>query len=197
MRTLNRIVLGLVFTLLAGCGQQLVEFGNGIPTVTSTDPVNLATNVGVSRTVNATFSEQMDPASISAGTFTLKQGSTSIAGSVKYAGMTATFTPASDLSSNTFTATISTAAKSATSGNSLVADYGLSEAGRIAEGMLNSAPLDLRVNLARTRREDVREQLAKDGIDAQPTVHSPSGLRVDGKPPINRHPLFQDGLVEV
>jgi 16S rRNA (cytosine967-C5)-methyltransferase len=81
--------------------------------------------------------------------------------------------------------------------NSLVADYGASEAGRIAEGMLNPAPLDLRVNLARTRREDVREQLAKDGIDAQPTVHSPSGLRIVGRPPINRHPLFQDGLIEV
>lgn len=81
--------------------------------------------------------------------------------------------------------------------NSLVADYGLTDAGRIAQGMLNSAPLDLRVNLARTRRDDVREQLAKDGIDAQPTVHSPSGLRIAGKPPINRHPLFQEGLIEV
>jgi 16S rRNA (cytosine967-C5)-methyltransferase len=81
--------------------------------------------------------------------------------------------------------------------NRLVADYGLTEAGRIAEGMLNSAPLDLRVNLARTRREDVREQLAKDDIEAQPTMHSPSGLRIAGKPPINRHPLFKDGLIEV
>jgi 16S rRNA (cytosine967-C5)-methyltransferase len=81
--------------------------------------------------------------------------------------------------------------------NRLVDDYGVTEAGRIAEGMLNPAPLDLRVNLARTRREDVREQLAKDGIDAQLTVHSPSALRIAGKPPINRHPLFQDGLIEV
>ena len=33
MRTLERTVLVLVFTLLAGCGQQLVEFANpSIPT---------------------------------------------------------------------------------------------------------------------------------------------------------------------
>ncbi|HKQ27898.1 MAG TPA: RsmB/NOP family class I SAM-dependent RNA methyltransferase [Burkholderiales bacterium] len=81
--------------------------------------------------------------------------------------------------------------------NSLVTDHGVIEAGRIAEGMLNPAPLDLRVNLARTRREDVREQLAKDGINAQPTIHSPSGLRIVGKPAINRHPLFQNGRIEV
>jgi Ice-binding-like/Bacterial Ig-like domain len=127
MRALNKSVLVLLFTSLAGCGQQLVEFGNGsassAPTVTSTDPLDTATDVGVSRTVNATFSEQMDPATITTATFTLKQGTTSISGTVKYAGMTATFTPAADLSSNTFTATVSTGAKSAATGNSLAADY--------------------------------------------------------------------------
>jgi len=65
----------------------------------------------------------MDPATITAATFTLKQGATSISGTVKYAGMTATFTPAAALSSNTFTATVSTGAKSAATGLSLAADY--------------------------------------------------------------------------
>jgi hypothetical protein len=130
MRALNKSLLVLLFTSLAGCGQQLVEFGNGSipggssgPTVTSTDPLDTATDVGVSRTVNATFSEQMDPATISTATFTLKQGTTIIPGTVKYAGMTATFTPATALSSNTFTATIGTGAKSAATGLSLAADY--------------------------------------------------------------------------
>jgi hypothetical protein len=130
MRALNKSLLVLLFTSLAGCGQQLVEFGNGNnpggssgPTVTSTDPLDTATDVGVSRTVNATFSEQMDPATITAATFTLKQGATSLSGTVKYAGMTATFTPAAALSSNTFTATVSTGAKSAATGLSLAADY--------------------------------------------------------------------------
>jgi 16S rRNA (cytosine967-C5)-methyltransferase len=81
--------------------------------------------------------------------------------------------------------------------DSLDADYGEREAGRIAQGMLNPAPLDLRVNLARTSREEVRVRLARDGIEAQPTPYSPAGLRLAGKPPINRHALFRDGLVEV
>jgi 16S rRNA (cytosine967-C5)-methyltransferase len=80
---------------------------------------------------------------------------------------------------------------------SLDAEYGELEAGRIAQGMLNPAPLDLRVNLARTSRDEVRVRLAQDGIEAQPTPYSPAGLRLAGKPPINRHPLFRDGLVEV
>src|SRR5678809_1258342 len=63
--------------------------------------------------------------------------------------------------------------------------------------MLNPAPLDLRVNLARTSREDARARLAADGVDAQPTPYSPAGLRVVGKPAINRHALFRDGLIEV
>jgi hypothetical protein len=65
----------------------------------------------------------MDPATITAGTFTLKQGTTPISGTVKYAGTTATFTPAADLSSNLFTATVTTGAKSSATGTSLAANY--------------------------------------------------------------------------
>lgn len=79
----------------------------------------------------------------------------------------------------------------------LVADHGEAEAERIAAALLNPAPLDLRVNLARTSREDARARLAADGIEAQPTPYSPAGLRVVGKPAINRHALFRDGLIEV
>jgi 16S rRNA (cytosine967-C5)-methyltransferase len=79
----------------------------------------------------------------------------------------------------------------------LAADHGEAQARRIAEGMLNAAPLDLRVNLARAGRDEVRARLAEDGIEAQATPFSPAGLRVAGKPAINRHSLFRDGLVEV
>jgi 16S rRNA (cytosine967-C5)-methyltransferase len=81
--------------------------------------------------------------------------------------------------------------------NKIAAEYGEGEAQRIAQGMLNAAPLDLRVNLARASREEVLARLVHDGINAEPTPHSPAGLRVTGKPPINRHALFRDGLVEV
>ena len=79
----------------------------------------------------------------------------------------------------------------------LEAAHGEAEALRIAQGMLNAAPLDLRVNLARTDREAVLERLARDDIPAAATPHSPAGVRLAGKPAINRHPLFRDGLVEV
>ena len=79
----------------------------------------------------------------------------------------------------------------------LAAEHGEAEALRIAQGMLNPAPLDLRVNLARIGREAVLERLASDGIGAAPTPHSPSGIRLQAKPAINRHELFREGLVEV
>jgi 16S rRNA (cytosine967-C5)-methyltransferase len=75
--------------------------------------------------------------------------------------------------------------------------YGEDEALRIARGLLNPAPLDLRVNLARIERSTVLARLAGDGLESEPTRYSPAGLRLAGKPAINRHPLFADGLVEV
>jgi len=79
----------------------------------------------------------------------------------------------------------------------VASQHGDAEALRLAQAMLNPAPLDLRVNLARTGREAVLERLARDGIGATPTPHSPAGIRLEAKPAINRHELFRDGLVEV
>ena len=79
----------------------------------------------------------------------------------------------------------------------LCTQYGSEEAMRIAQGLLNAATLDLRVNLARISREEALERLAKDGIEGAPTLLSPAGLRLTGKPAINRHPMFEEGLVEV
>src|SRR5438105_3404876 len=112
MRALNKSVLGLFFTL-AGCGQQLVEFGNPtVPLGSSTDPPNNSTGVATNKQVSAVFSRAMDPASITGTTFTLKQGTTAIGGAVSYAGTTATFVPTSLLgTSSTYVASISTGAK--------------------------------------------------------------------------------------
>lgn len=60
-----------------------------------------------------------------------------------------------------------------------------------------SAPLDLRVNTFLAKREQVLETLRQDGIEAQPTPYSPCGIRLNGKPAINRHPLFLSGHIEV
>ena len=79
----------------------------------------------------------------------------------------------------------------------LVLQHGEEEALHIAQGLLNPAPLDLRVNLARVDRVTARARLGEDGLEAADTPYSPAGLRLAGKPAINRHPLFADGLVEV
>jgi 16S rRNA (cytosine967-C5)-methyltransferase len=60
-----------------------------------------------------------------------------------------------------------------------------------------AAPLDLRVNLLKARREDAMAGLALDGVRAEPTPHSPWGLRVQGKPALNRLPAFVQGEIEV
>ena len=79
----------------------------------------------------------------------------------------------------------------------LEAENGRDEALRIAQGLLNPAPLDLRVNLARMTREQVLARLKQDGIEASETRYSPAGVRLAGKPAINNHALFRDGLIEV
>jgi len=77
------------------------------------------------------------------------------------------------------------------------AQHGREEAMRIAQGLLNPAPLDLRANLARTTRDDVLARLQHDGIEAHATKYAPAGVRLAGKPAINNHALFGDGLIEV
>ncbi len=60
-----------------------------------------------------------------------------------------------------------------------------------------SAPLDLRVNTFLTKRNQVLEILSQEGIAAHETPYSPCGIRLAGKPAINRHPLFLSGKIEV
>jgi methionine-rich copper-binding protein CopC len=96
------------------------------PTVSSTDPVNAATGVAINKQIAATFSEAMDPSTISTTTFTLQQGATPVAGTVTYVGTTATFAPASPLAVNTtYTATITTGVKDL-AGNALASVFGWS-----------------------------------------------------------------------
>ena len=92
------------------------------PIINSTDPLNNAIGVVRNKAVALTFSEAMDPGSISALTFTLKQGTNAVNGVVSYSGTTATFTPTNTLAAGTiYTATITTGAKDL-AGNALSAN---------------------------------------------------------------------------
>lgn len=121
----NWLVVFLLFFAFAGCKKVTEDAGIiGIcPTVVSTDPASGAINVLTTKKINATFNEAMDPATLNTGTFQLKSGNVFIAGTVSYAGVTATFTPYAPLSANTvYTATLTTGTKDL-SKNAMIADY--------------------------------------------------------------------------
>lgn len=67
----------------------------------------------------------------------------------------------------------------------------------LGRSLQHSAPLDLRVNTLLADRKDVLASLQKDGIEGSATLYSPVGIRLAGKPAINRHELFLGGKVEV
>ncbi len=60
-----------------------------------------------------------------------------------------------------------------------------------------SAPLDLRVNSFKAKRDDVIAAFKAEGVDAVATPYSPLGLRIDGKPALHKLDVFMRGDVEV
>lgn len=63
---------------------------------------------------------------------------------------------------------------------------------------LNSpAPLDLRVNPLKTGRDALLAELAGEGLAVAATPYSPFGIRLHGKPALQKHPRFLDGSFEV
>ena len=79
----------------------------------------------------------------------------------------------------------------------LVAERGPVDATLIAKSLKAPAPLTLRVNLMKATRDEVMARLAADGLVAKPTRYSAYGLLVEGKPGLQRHPLFLEGAIEV
>jgi hypothetical protein len=94
------------------------------PTITVTNPANIATGVELNATVNATFSEAMNPATLTSATFTLAApGGIAVPGTVTYSAASdiATFTPTDALAMNTeYTANVTNGARDL-SGNPLIA----------------------------------------------------------------------------
>lgn len=92
------------------------------PELVSTAPMNAATNVPLNQAVSGTFTEAMNPLTLTTGTFEVTgTGGTAIAGNVSYdpINFIATFTPTAQLtSSTTYTATITNGATNL-SGNPL------------------------------------------------------------------------------
>ena len=119
------LILLLLIVFTSGCKKVIEETGlTGVcPIVVSTNPDKSATNVSINAKVHASFNEVMDSSTINTATFTLKQGTTMIPGTITYTGVTATFTPFANLALNTiYTATITTGAKDKAN-NAMINDY--------------------------------------------------------------------------
>lgn len=116
-----------VFLLITACDDRNNPFGSGTtssdrtpPTIVSTVPGSLATQVGLSGPITVTFSEPMAMSSMTAAAFTFTP---TVAGTLSYTGNTATFTPTTALAANTtYTVTVSTAVEDR-AGNNLVSPY--------------------------------------------------------------------------
>jgi len=67
----------------------------------------------------------------------------------------------------------------------------------LVENLNLGAGLDLRVNTFKAKRADVQKALAASGIKAVNTPYSPWGLRIAGKPALNKHEAFVRGDFEV
>ena len=67
----------------------------------------------------------------------------------------------------------------------------------LVDSLKAGAGLDLRVNALNDKRVDVQKELAKVGIKAVPTPYSPMGLRIAGKPALNKLDVFTRGAFEV
>jgi 16S rRNA (cytosine967-C5)-methyltransferase len=65
------------------------------------------------------------------------------------------------------------------------------------ECMNAGAPLDLRVNDFKAKRDAVQAAFKAEGIEALPTPYSPLGLRIHSKPALHKLDVFMRGDVEV
>lgn len=76
----------------------------------------------------------------------------------------------------------------------------LPQAESLIQALNQPAPLDIRVNPFKTDRDTVLAKLAETPAaryDPQPTPYSPWGIRLQGRPPVNRWTLFETGDIEV
>ena len=79
----------------------------------------------------------------------------------------------------------------------LVSQYGADVLTPLALSLNKPAPLDLRINPFRIKRDQVLARFADESINAEATPFSPYGIRLVDKRSLVRHPLFLDGSIEV
>ena len=79
----------------------------------------------------------------------------------------------------------------------LRAQFDEAEVLALAHALNQPAPVDLRVNTTKAKREDVQARLAQEGFPCEPTSCSPTGLRRENRAPLFHTQSFKEGLFEV
>lgn len=126
-RKAGRAAVSLCAVLLAGCGTADKQLtgpppDTTAPTITDTTPTSGASGVPVYGHVTATFSEVMDPTTVTASTFSVATGGGStILATVTYSQYTATLTPSANLAAGSnYVATVAAGVRDA-AGNYMAA----------------------------------------------------------------------------
>jgi 16S rRNA (cytosine967-C5)-methyltransferase len=79
----------------------------------------------------------------------------------------------------------------------LLEQFNEDETLKLAQSLNRPAPVDLRVNTLKAKREEVQAQLAAEGFETTPTPYSSVGLRRAERAPMFRTKAFKEGLFEV
>lgn len=79
----------------------------------------------------------------------------------------------------------------------LVAHYTDEDILAFGRSVNQPAPLDIRVNTLKAKRDKVLAELQTENPGAQAMPFSPWGIRLKDKIALNKHPLFLDGAIEV
>jgi len=129
------------------------------PTVQSVTPADAATDVDRGTTVAVTFSEPVNPATVTASSFTVA----SVAGTIAVSGATATFTPSASMAEGTaYTVTVTTAVQD-TAGNALAAAFSSTFTTKANGLPTASAGADQDVSLGATVTLDASGSVDPDG----------------------------------
>jgi 16S rRNA (cytosine967-C5)-methyltransferase len=68
---------------------------------------------------------------------------------------------------------------------------------KLGQSMMTTAPLDLRVNSLKAKRDAVLKRLQQEGIACLPMTYSPLGIRLNDKISLAKHAAFLEGFIEV
>jgi hypothetical protein len=118
----------LMCILFAACGDSsptgIVNRDTTRPVVASVTPLANATSVAIGATITVTFSEPVDPTTVTTATLLIAGPNGPVAGSVVVAGTVATFTPAAPLTefASSYTARVTTGVRDL-AGNGLASDH--------------------------------------------------------------------------